>query len=149
MKIIASITGLAVALALPISALAAASTSASSLPPTVKSALTINNNTSHDITSIIDGKCSNQLPGNIGITPKFSQSIIPALAVWGACFSSLTKTGTKCQAIVYPNNSCSGEAVAVVTLDTQTGIEGIEMKNKDNPDNHDLVTGSGFYVTVS
>lgn len=135
MKITTTITSLVVSLVLPVSAMA--------LPPFPKGTLQITNNTKHDVTSKIDGNCSSSLLGNAGITKAGETSKISPTQILLACASSLLQTNTLCNATVYPSNNCSGNPIAKVTLDTQTGIKQVETSADY------IIDANGFTVSVA
>lgn len=103
--------------------------------------LTIVNNTAQDSTAIINnGGCSASVLGEKGITRAGKQNTIDSFIIWYACYAS----PANCKADVYMTSNCTGEKIATVVFDTNTGIKSISMLSNDY-----AFIGTGFSVHLN
>lgn len=134
MKKIATLTAIVSALTIPMSALAGSD------------ALTLTNKTDFPITSLINkdilgGACSSSPPlGKLGVIEKGQTNNIDIRLVKAAC--SLHQSN--CTAEIHFSENCGGDAVGVVTLNTSTGIQSVQMINTQYK-----IEFAGFTATIS
>ncbi|MDR3491771.1 MAG: hypothetical protein P4M12_07005 [Gammaproteobacteria bacterium] len=88
------------------------------LPIIASAALTIVNNTSHDSTTIINNTCSTAI-GSDGITHPHSVNQVSDMNIRLVCFM----TPNNCVADVRMTADCSGESVATVVYDVDSGVK--------------------------
>lgn len=102
--------------------------------------LVINNHTDFDSTSVINNGACSTILGEIGISRAHTDSnVVPDKKIRFACFANKHN----CHADVYMTDNCTGEKVATVLFDVDTGIKSIQMSSTKF-----AITGSGFTTTM-
>ena len=113
-------------------------TIATSLPLIASAnSLWITNNTSHDSTSVINGKCTSSLPG--GIRRHNSTNQIRETLMKIACYPRLED----CVAQVYMTNNCTGPIITTAHFSITKGILSVA-----EPQGGYKITWAPFKITI-